>query len=133
MWSILNVKTPVVGYETRDELRKPISEKSELGLSFLRDFVDFLIEWQNSKTPGLKAETFLVTKQTCLTAADLTEYLLLYEDFSYVLLGMFLSDPMERRFGWYRQLSGGIYCISVRQILDREKDSYSQSCQILRL
>nr|XP_040575569.1 uncharacterized protein LOC121124481 [Lepeophtheirus salmonis] len=33
---------------------------------------------------------------------------------------MFLSDPIERRFGWYRQLSRGICNISVRQILEAE-------------
>nr|XP_040567240.1 uncharacterized protein LOC121116989 [Lepeophtheirus salmonis] len=35
---------------------------------------------------------------------------------------MFQSDPIERRFGWYRQLSRGIYYISVRQILEAEKE-----------
>uniref|UniRef100_A0A0K2TTT8 Putative LOC101237941 [Hydra vulgaris] n=1 Tax=Lepeophtheirus salmonis TaxID=72036 RepID=A0A0K2TTT8_LEPSM len=30
---------------------------------------------------------------------------------------MFKSDPIKRRFGCYRQLSGGISYISVRQIL----------------
>ncbi|XP_040566641.1 uncharacterized protein [Lepeophtheirus salmonis] len=57
----------------------------------------------------------------CLAAEDQAKYLLLDEDFSYVLLGMFQSDPIKRRLGWYRQLSGGINCISVRQILEAEK------------
>nr|XP_040582804.1 uncharacterized protein LOC121131427 [Lepeophtheirus salmonis] len=35
---------------------------------------------------------------------------------------MFQSDPIERRFGWYRELSEGIYYISVRQILEAEKN-----------
>ncbi|XP_040578527.1 uncharacterized protein [Lepeophtheirus salmonis] len=35
--------------------------------------------------------------------------------------GMFQSYPIERRFGWYRQLSGGIYCITVNQILEAKK------------
>uniref|UniRef100_A0A0K2UZT2 Putative LOC101234561 [Hydra vulgaris] n=1 Tax=Lepeophtheirus salmonis TaxID=72036 RepID=A0A0K2UZT2_LEPSM len=120
MWNILNVKTPEVGYEKRNELREPISEKNKLSLSFFRDFVNFLIEWQDSKAPGLTAETFL-TKQTFLAAAYLAEYLLLDEDFSSVLLGMFQSDPIKKRFGWVRQLRGGIYYISVRQILEAEK------------
>ncbi|QQP31665.1 Putative LOC101234561, partial [Caligus rogercresseyi] len=30
MWNILNVKTPRVGYEKRDELREPISKKNKL-------------------------------------------------------------------------------------------------------
>nr|XP_040578526.1 uncharacterized protein LOC121127243 [Lepeophtheirus salmonis] len=124
MWNILSVKIPGVGYKKRDELRKPISEKNKLGLSFLRDFVDFLIGWQNSKALGLTTETFLATKQTHLNAVDLVEYLLLHEVFSYVLPGMFQSDPIERRFVWYRQLSDDIYYISVRHILEAEKKIY---------
>nr|XP_040569385.1 uncharacterized protein LOC121118854 [Lepeophtheirus salmonis] len=41
---------------------------------------------------------------------------------------MFHSYPIEIRFAWYRQLSGGIYYISVRQILEVEK-----KIRILRL
>nr|XP_040569301.1 uncharacterized protein LOC121118781 [Lepeophtheirus salmonis] len=35
---------------------------------------------------------------------------------------MFQSDPTERRLGWYRQLSEGIYYISVKQILEAQKN-----------
>ncbi len=38
-----------------------------------------------------------------------------------VLLGCIQSDNIESRFGWYRQLSGGNYFISVKQILDSER------------
>ncbi len=38
-----------------------------------------------------------------------------------MLLGKFQSDPIERRFSWLRQLSGGNYYISVRQLLENEK------------
>ncbi len=41
--------------------------------------------------------------------------------YKYVLLGKFQSDPIERRFSWLRQLSGGNYYISVRQLLENEK------------
>uniref|UniRef100_A0A0K2TB47 Craniofacial development protein 2like [Aplysia californica] n=1 Tax=Lepeophtheirus salmonis TaxID=72036 RepID=A0A0K2TB47_LEPSM len=34
---------------------------------------------------------------------------------------MFQSDKIEERFGWYRQLSGANYYISVRQILEAGK------------
>ncbi len=39
----------------------------------------------------------------------------------YVLLGNFQSDPLEKRFSWYRQLSGGNYFLSVRQVFQNEK------------
>jgi hypothetical protein len=41
--------------------------------------------------------------------------------FKYVLLGYISSDPLESRFGWYRQLSGGNYFLSVRQLLQSER------------
>lgn len=52
---------------------------------------------------------------------ELAEYLLQEKDLAYVLLGKINSDPLERRFGWYRQLAGANYFISVRQFLEAEK------------
>jgi hypothetical protein len=40
---------------------------------------------------------------------------------NFVMLGMFQNDPIERRFGWYRQLGGGNYYVSIRQVLEAEK------------
>ena len=37
-------------------------------------------------------------------------------------MGQFQSDAIEKRFGWYRQLSGAnYYLVSVRQVLEDEK------------
>ncbi len=33
---------------------------------------------------------------------------------SYVMLGSLQSDPLESRFGWWRQMCGSSYCISER-------------------
>ncbi len=41
--------------------------------------------------------------------------------YQYVLLGKFQSDAIERRFSWLRQLSGGNFYISVRQLMENEK------------
>ena len=41
-------------------------------------------------------------------------------DFKFVLLGHLQSDPIESRFGWLRQMAGGNYFISVRQIVDSD-------------
>ena len=82
------------------------------------EYLDF---WEKSGKRGLTKETFLAVRQICLAAADVAEYLQQKEDFVYVLLGQIQSDPIEKRFGWYRQLSGGNYYISVRQILESEK------------
>jgi len=39
----------------------------------------------------------------------------------YILLGKVQTDNLERRFGEYRQLSGGNYHVSVQQVLEAEK------------
>merc|ERR1719468_270308 len=57
---------------------------------------------------------------------------------------MISSDPIERRFGWYRQLSGANYYLSVRQFLESEKKiriqtlikfgdlSFTDACEVLK-
>jgi len=70
---------------------------------------------------GLTRETFLAILQTTKALVKLTKYLLEEEDFAYVMLGHLQSDPLEKRFGWYRSLGGAVYFVSVRQILEAEK------------
>lgn len=41
--------------------------------------------------------------------------------FQYVLLGNIQSDPLERRFGVYRQMSGANYYVSTRQLFESER------------
>ncbi|QQP38223.1 Putative LOC101234561, partial [Caligus rogercresseyi] len=91
MWNILNVKTPMIGLRKRDELRKPVARDNQLGISFLKEFADFLTVWESSGEIGLTTETFLATKHTCLAVIDLAEYLLdeMKEDFSYLYLQCF--------------------------------------------
>ena len=75
-WNVLNVKTPTVGLRKRDELREPITKDNQLGLAVLREFAQFLTDWQEEGTTEYTQETFLVTRHTCLAAADAAEYLL---------------------------------------------------------
>lgn len=117
----MNVKSPTKGRNKRNIAMDPIKSVSDWKLCFLREVADWLTNWQLSKQSGLSSETFLAVKHTCQAVADLSENLLLHHDFQYVLTGQFLSDPIEKRFGWYRQLSGGNYFISVNQVLENEK------------
>ena len=83
------------------------------------EFVDYLERWEEllkNGGQGFTKETFEATINSCKAATELANYLLEKEGFLYVLLKMFQSDPIESRFGWYRQLSGGNYYISVRQV-----------------
>ena len=59
-------------------------------------------------------------------------------------IGKILSDPIEKRFGWYRQLGGANYYLAVTQFLQSEKKirlrclisigdlSFKDACEILK-
>ena len=59
--------------------------------------------------------------QTTSAMPELAEYLLEKKSLDFVLLGQISSDPIEKRFGQYRQLAGANYFLSVRQFLEAEK------------
>ena len=40
----------------------------------------------------------------------------------YILLGKFQTDSLESRFGQYRQLAGGKYDVSLRQVYECKKN-----------
>ena len=45
--------------------------------------------------------------------------------FEFVLLGQIQSYNIESRFSWYRQLSGGKYFVSTKDIVTTEKKTIS--------
>ena len=51
----------------------------------------------------------------------LAQYLTNQHGFSYVLPGKFCSDPIEGRFGWYRQVNSGNFFMSINQFFQAEK------------
>ena len=59
---------------------------------------------------------------------ELARYLLNKVQLNYVLLGACQSDKLESRFGWFRQMSGGNYWISLKQVLDSER-----KCKVVAL
>ncbi len=125
-WNILNVKHPMLGIKKRNKYMKPVTINDKTNLDFLKTFSRWLERWRcMSKERGAKScltdETFLATIQTTKTSVEVAEELLQRDDMNFVLLGFLQSDPIERRFGWYRQLAGGNYFISIRQILEAEK------------
>ena len=46
---------------------------------------------------------------------------LLLEDYDFILTGRFQSDPIERRFSQYSQLSGGRFLVSLREVQNSER------------
>ena len=94
-------------------------------LEFLRSFAVWVPKWQNEKIPCF--ETFTLTKQTssALTRTFLWHVALigelLDEGYRYIFTSRFQSDLLERRFGQYRQMSGGRFLVGLRDVAHSEK------------
>ena len=108
------------GLKKNDDLQSPI-QRGDSRLDHLRRSADLLESWSAGKRCGLTHETSQAWVQTLRSLCLISEDLLSNFGFRFVLLGKFQSDPIEARFGNYRQLSGGNFFISLRQLLDGEK------------
>ena len=82
------------------------------------------------KKPELSRETFLALRHTCMALRECASFMLDRLGFNYVLLGQLQSDPIESRFGWFRQLSGANYYISMQQVL--ESDSKIRALSLVK-
>ena len=100
-------------------LRK--SEDGHPGLQFLQEAIVIFEKWKKSRNAGLASETFMACIQTMRAVTEMVEYLQDRHGFTYVLSGKLMSDPIEGRFGWYRQSNGGNFYMSVKQVLTAEK------------
>ena len=47
---------------------------------------------------------------------------LLNQGYRYILTSRFQSDPLERRFGQYRQMSGGRFLVGLKDVTHFEKN-----------
>ena len=125
--SLLNVKSTSKGVRKRDEDSVPITLGNLSKLEFLNKFSTWLHEWEASGKTGLSRETFSSCRQTSKTFPLLVKYLLEEKGLKYVLSGNMQSDPLEKRFGRYRQTSGANYFAREKQFLEAEKSIRVQS------
>ena len=92
---------------------------------FLRKFADWVDKWFDSQTPNTKkftmsSQTSRALASTCRSMAAIIEDLL-SEGYEYVLTARFMTDFLERRFSRYRQMSGGRFLVSLREVYSSEK------------
>ena len=118
---MLNIRTKSVGFATRDPLKLPFYSVTDERLSKFKDYVNFFLSWRLSKLPGFSKETFIAIENVCSVIPQIICDLLNEHNFAFVLPGTLQSDPLESRFGRYRQMSGGNFFISVKQIIESEK------------
>ena len=90
---------------------------------FLKHFSNWLSTWTDVKEVGgkLTKETFGALIHTTDALLEISKYCLQELGANYVLLGKFQTDSLDSRFGQYRQLAGGKYDVSLRQVYECEK------------
>ena len=86
---------------------------------------------RGKRIKSLTKDTATCVSHICYGLVELSEHLLQLEAFSYVMLGSFSTDPLEKEFSKLRQGSGGTYFIAVQQIL--EKVNISKAKLMLKL
>ena len=120
MWHILNVKSPCEGRNLEDPDRYPINSPDDERLNYLDRNAASLKLMDNSKkgqrVRGLTVDTANAWHVSLLRLVDLTKSLL-GSGMKYNCLGKIQSDRIEGEFGVIRQLGGGNYLVSVKQVI----------------
>ena len=90
--------------------------------NFFRLLADHFENW------GISVPKFCLTTHTCSALvrtlraqADLIDELIEKDMYDFVMVGRLQSDPLERRFSHYRQMSGGRFIVSLREVISSEK------------
>ena len=121
-WIVSNSKQKIHGRNRLGNAGVPLDNKPQ----FLRALADWITEWQECKLPNcerfqLSAQTSDALTRTLRCRAALIEDLLETQQYEYVLTARFQSDPLEKRYGQYRQMSGGRFLVSLREVRSSEK------------
>lgn len=138
-WKIVNVKTPFKGKHKRDIYQEPIIKKqlTDIELDPKIEFLEKMLSWLDTWEPSSFSKTLTRQTRTALSHTlhgllEITKYCFNELGMNYVLLGKFQTDPLEDRFGKYRQMAGGHYHISLRQLYETEKRLRIQSILTLQ-
>lgn len=127
-WTILNVKSPFKGIRLKLESAKPIFP-GDIRMLTLKQYAQFFYRWQLYRQSDTGANNKICISQqtlaalitTCSAVVELMQFIFDKHQFQYLLTGKLQNDSIERRFGLYRQMHGGNYLISLRQLLNSEK------------
>ena len=97
-------------------------------LKYLLTATEIFQKWRNSRNKGLAGQIFIACIQTMSAFLEVLKHLQRRHGFLYILPGKFTSNPIEGRFGCYRQVNGGKYFMSVKQLLEAEKKFHVLCC-----
>ena len=117
-WKIVNSKQryhpdPLANAKT------PNDEK----INFLSNFADWLDSWLKNGCTSFRFSKQIMSALiwTLRSQASLMKELFMSQEFKYILTVRLQSDPIERRFSQYRQLNGGHFLVSLREVSSSEK------------
>ncbi|KAH9379815.1 hypothetical protein HPB48_010412 [Haemaphysalis longicornis] len=90
--------------------------------SFLSAVITWLDVWEfyGHNNEVLTQEILSALRLSAQSLLAWVKYCVSELHFKYILLGKVHTDPLESRFGQYRQMAGGQYHISVRQLCETE-------------
>ena len=94
--------------------------QSDGKVNFLLKLADWIAEWSKSPLFTFTAQTANALITTLRATAALTNDLL-REGYQYVLTYKFQSDPLERRYGNLRSMSGGRFLVSLTEVNNSQK------------
>ena len=87
---------------------------------FVRVLADSIEQWYQSPSFTLAPPTASALTTTLPVHAMLIDDLL-NEAYQYGITPKLQSDPVERRFSRYRQMSGGIFLVSLRKVFNSDR------------
>ena len=84
--------------------------------------------WCNERVPSFQQFTFSLSTAKALirTLSAKMVGILLDDGYDFILTARFQSDPLERRFGQYRQMSGGPFLVGLKDTICSEKNFQNQ-------
>ena len=90
-------------------------------MKFFVVLADWIEAWCKSKNFTLTQQTSAAFITTLRGQAMLVNELLEEDGYSFVLTARMQSDAVERRFSMYRQMSGGCFLVSLREVMNSER------------
>ena len=98
------------------------AEKGDGRTDFFRSFADWLEEWSSNATSFcLTKATSAALIQTLRAQAALVDELLDSGEFKFVCIRKMQSDPLEKRYSQYRQMSGGRFLVGLTEVYNTER------------
>lgn len=93
----------------------------DMKLQFLQHFANWIEKWCTSPNFTLTSQTAHAIVGTVRGQIELIKELLTNDGFGYVLTSRLQSDPVERRISQYRQMSGGRFLVSLKDVINTER------------